>query len=103
MAETKTKKEDLEELMGDLNTKIDQMSARIQTLKDEVATLQAELAALAKAQAEMDALRQKEHEEFVRVKAELEQGVEGLGMALKVLREYYAEKGEGEGAALVQQ
>jgi len=102
MAETKTKKEDLEDTISDLNTKIDKMNADINRLKEEVATLQQELAALAKAQAEMDALRQKEHEEFLRVKKELEEGVEGLGMALKVLREYYAEKGEGE-AALVQQ
>merc|ERR1719163_1709020 len=75
------------------------MSARIATLKDEVVTLQAELAALAKAQAEMDALRQKEHEEFLRVKAELEEGVEGLGMALKILREYYAAEGDAHGKA----
>merc|ERR1719359_1516988 len=32
----------------------------------------------------------KEHEEYVAVKAELEEGLEGIQMALKVLRDYYA-------------
>jgi len=100
MAQTKTKKEDLEDTIDKLRTKIDKMNADIARLKDEVKTLQAELAALAKAQAEMDKNRAEEHEEYLRVKKELEEGIEGLGMALKILRDYYAEKGEDEAALL---
>merc|ERR1719262_1142440 len=99
MAETKEKKEDLDETMEKLNTQIDKQSAEIAKLKEEVATLQAELAALAKAQAEMDALRQKEHDEYVVVKKELEDGIEGIPMALKVLRDYYAKQDDAHGKA----
>jgi len=99
MAETKEKKDDLDETMEKLNTKIDKWTAEITKLKEEVATLQAELAALAKAQAEMDKLRQEEHDEYVRVKKELEDGIEGITMALKVLRDYYAKEGDAHGKA----
>merc|ERR1719487_1908435 len=75
------------------------MTADIATLKQEVATLQSELAALAKSEAEMDALRTEQHDEFVRVKKELEDGVEGLQMALKVLRDYYAKADDAHGKA----
>merc|ERR1719261_314634 len=75
------------------------MTAEITKLKEEVATLQAELAAIAKAQAEMDKLRQEEHDEYVRVKKELEDGIEGITMALKVLRDYYAKEGDAHGKA----
>merc|ERR1719158_1159515 len=60
-----------------------------------------ELAALAKLQAEMDKNRAEEHEEFKAVKADLEQGLEGVRGALKVLREYYATGGEE--ASFIQQ
>merc|ERR550514_1787927 len=75
------------------------MTTDIATLKEEVKTLQAELAALAKSEAEMDKMRQEQHTEFVRVKKELEDGVEGLQMALKVLRDYYSNKDDGHGKA----
>jgi len=99
MAETKEKKDDLDTTMEKLNTKIDKWTADITKLKEEVATLQAELAALAKLQKEMDGLRAKEHEEYVRVKAELEDGIEGIKMALKVLRDYYAKADDAHGKA----
>merc|ERR1719487_3123743 len=99
MAQTQTKKDDLEETMGKLSTKIDKMTSQIAQLKEEVAALQEELAQLAKAQAEMDALRQKEHEQYLSDKKELEEGIEGLQMALKILRDYYAAEGDAHGKA----
>merc|ERR1740138_9000 len=42
----------------------------------------------------MDKTRAEEHEEFLAVKADLEQGLNGVRGALKVLREYYAAGGE---------
>merc|ERR1719265_2635463 len=85
--------------MGKLSTKIDKMTSQIAQLKEQVAALQQELAKLAKAQAEMDALRQKEHEQYTSDKKELEEGIEGLQMALKILRDYYASDGDAHGRA----
>merc|ERR1719456_1706624 len=92
MGETKAKKEKLTTIVEDLTVKIDKATATIQKLTEEVATLQEELAALAKLQGEMDKLRAEEHETFLVAEADLSQGLEGVRMALKVLRDYYAKK-----------
>merc|ERR1719158_1346696 len=55
----------------------------------------------------MDQMRQTEHSAFVSNKADTEQGLEGVKMALKILREYYAtedkahEAAEGAGSSIV--
>merc|ERR1719387_1041789 len=46
----------------------------------------------------MDKLRAEEHEEYSANKAELEQGIAGLQLALKVLRDYYA-KGDASASS----
>merc|ERR1719409_2069114 len=74
------------------------MTAKSAKLKEEVATLQKELAALAKAQAEMDKLRAEEKAVFDTNSAEMEKGVKGVQLALKVLRDYYA-KDSAHGSA----
>merc|ERR1719359_1052752 len=86
MAETKAKRDDKQSDLDDLNTKIDAATSKIAKLKEEIATLQSELAAIAKAQEEAAAWKE--------AKADYESGVEGVGMALQVLRDYYAEKDE---------
>merc|ERR1712156_1378950 len=58
-------------------------------LKEEVAAIQNQLAELAKSQASMDKLRGEEKAAFVASKAELEKGITGLKLALKILNEYY--------------
>jgi len=75
------------------------MLAEAKKLKEEVATLSAELADLAKSQAEMDKVREEEHAEFVKNKDEMDKGIEGIKLALKVLREYYAKKDKGHESA----
>merc|ERR1719160_1491415 len=99
MSESETKKKDLETEIEGLSTKIEKMTADAKKLKEEVAILQKELADLAKSQAEMDKVRKEEHDEFVANKAEMEQGLEGIRLALKVLREYYAKADKGHDAA----
>merc|ERR1719356_2280933 len=87
MAETEQKKADKEATIEKLSTKIDSMAAKSAKLKEEVAELEKELAALANSQAEM------------------EKGIDGVKLALKVLNEYYAKEdkthesaqGSGEG------
>jgi len=98
MKETKAKKEDKETDLDDLSTKIDKATAKIAKLTEEIATLEEELGAIAKAQQEADKIRAEEKAAWAEAKADYESGIEGVGMALKVLRDYYAEKEE----ALVQ-
>jgi len=94
MSETKAKRDDKQSDLDDLHTKIDKATSKIAKLKEEIATLQAELAAIAKAQKEADAMRAEEAAAWAEAKADYESGVEGVGMALQVLRDYYAEKEE---------
>jgi len=104
MAETEAKKADNEATIEKLSTKIDSMSAKSAKLKGQVADLQKELAALARTQAEADRLRAEEKAAFDTNSAEMDKGVKGVQLALKVLREYYAKDaahqsadGAGEG------
>jgi len=99
MAETEAKKADKESTIEKLSTKIDSMTAKSAKLKEEVAVLQEELAALAKAQAEMDKLRAEEKAVFDKNSAEMKKGIEGVKLALKVLREYYAKDDKSHGSA----
>jgi hypothetical protein len=107
MAETEEKKADKEATIEKLATKIDSMSAKSAKLKEEVAELNKELAALAKTQAEMDKLRSEEKAAFETNSAEMEQGIEGVKLALKVLTEYYAkdskdyESADGAGHGII--
>merc|ERR1719298_355129 len=94
MKETKAKKEDKETDLDDLTTKIDKATAKIAKLTEEIATLEEELGAIAKAQQEADKIRAEEKAAWAEAKADYESGIEGVGMALKVLRDYYAEKEE---------
>uniref|UniRef100_A0A7S2DL99 Uncharacterized protein n=1 Tax=Alexandrium andersonii TaxID=327968 RepID=A0A7S2DL99_9DINO len=100
LAEASAKKAEKESEIEKLTTKIDQASARAAKLKEEVAALQNTLAELASAQAEMDKMRSEEHEAFVKAEADLKQGLEGVKLALKVLREYYGAEGAAHAAAV---
>merc|ERR1719456_1218801 len=66
------------------------MTATAKKLKEEVAILSKELAELEKAQAEMDKVRAEEKAAFDVNSEEMKEGIEGIKLALKVLREYYA-------------
>jgi len=99
LAESTEKKEDREESVAKLTTKIDQMSSKSAKLKEEVAALQKALSDLTRRQAEMNAIRSEEHALFTTVKADTEKGLEGVKLALKVLREYYAKEDKAHAAA----
>merc|ERR1719498_2247639 len=105
-SETKAKKEELTDEITALTTKIDKMTADSAQLKEEVAILSKELSDLAKSQAEMDKLREEESTAFKKNKAEMEEGLEGIKLALKVLRDYYAKDAahkaaEGAGGGII--
>merc|ERR1719512_34071 len=106
LAETNAKKDAKTTEIKKLSTKIDSMTSRVAQLKGEVAELEKSLSALAKAQAEMDKIRLEEKEEYTKAKAEMEAGIKGVQLALKVLRDYYAKDkshaaDEGGGAGII--
>merc|ERR1719396_233001 len=92
LAETATKRDEKSAEIAKLTTRIDQRSSRSAQLKEEVAELQKALAELAGAQAEMDKIRKEESDVFLTTKADLEQGIEGVKLTLKVLRDYYSKE-----------
>jgi hypothetical protein len=99
MAETTAKREDKQDEVDDLNTKIDKAAAKIAKLKESISSLEAELAKIAEEQKKATEMRTEEKAAWDAAKADFEQGLEGVQMALQVLRDYYAEK---DGAALLQ-
>jgi len=106
LAETYAKKDAKATEIKKLSTKIDQMTSRSAQLKAEIAELEKGLSSLAKSQAEMDKVRLNEKEEYTKAKAEMEAGIKGVQLALKVLRDYYAKDkshsaDEGGGAGII--
>merc|ERR1719277_1631505 len=89
LSETSAKKVEKSNEIAKLSTRIDRMVARSAQLKEEVAAIQNQLAELAKSQASMDKLRREEKAAFAASKAELEKGITGLKLALKILNGYY--------------
>merc|ERR1719183_664536 len=103
LAETNQKKDDKTAEIEKLTAKIEQQTAQSAKLKEEVATLESELAALVREQAEMDKIRAEEKAQWEVNSAEMEKGLNGIKLALKVLNEYYAKADKahdsGDGAS----
>jgi len=90
LAETNQKKDTKTAEVAKLTAKIDSDSSKSKQLKSQVAELQAQLGELTRSQAEMDKVRAEEKALYQANKAEMEQGLNGIKMALKVLNDYYA-------------
>merc|ERR1719413_29403 len=75
------------------------MSASSSQLKEEIATLQKDLAELAASQVTMNELRAEEKAVYTKSKADMEEGIEGVKIAVKILREYYAKADKAHAAA----
>jgi len=91
MKETEEKKGEHEEDLESLQGKIDKAEASIIKLTEEIATLEKELGELATSQKEMDQNRQEEHAEYEKAAKDYSQGVDGVQMAIKVLKDYYGQ------------
>merc|ERR1719506_653054 len=90
IAESTDKKEEADALFEKLSTKLNSAESKSAKLKEEVAQLQKELAELADTQAEMDKIRADEKATYEKNKPEMEQGLKGVKLALKILNDYYA-------------
>ena len=106
IAESTEKRDESKALFDKLSTKLDTATAESEKLKEEVATLQKELADLAKSQSEMDRIRAEEKATFEANHPEMEQGLKGIKIALKILNEYYAKaaahsSSDGAGGGIV--
>jgi len=100
LSESNAKKEEQETTITKLSTKIDQATGKSGKLTEEVSTLQKELSSLAKSQSEMDLMRNEEKATFTANEAETSKGLEGIKLALKTLRDYYAKAdSSSDGAA----
>jgi len=99
MAETTAKKEEQETAIKKLSTKIDQAAARSAKLQEEIATLGKELSDLAASQAAMDKMRNEEKATFTANEAETSKGLDGIKLALKTLRDYYAKADKAHGSS----
>merc|ERR1719502_2038423 len=78
------------------------MKASSAQLKEEVAALQKDLADIASSTRDATSMRQKEKAVYTANKKDMEQGIEGVKMALSILRDYYAKDAghtQAEGAA----
>jgi len=105
LAESNTKKAETDAAIEKITTKLDQQAARSAQLKRQVAELSKGLTDLAASRAEATKMRLDERAAFVTNKADLEQGIEGIKLALKVLREYYAKQedtsAQGAGTSII--
>lgn len=97
-SETQSKKDEATAEIEQLATKIDMARTKSAKLREEVADLQKELAQLASSQGEMNKVRTEEKIAYRANKDDMEQGLEGVKMALNILRDYYA-KSAGHTAA----
>jgi len=88
-SETKASLDDKSADVQALATKSAQKSAMSSKLKEESATLQSELASMTRSAGELTQLRQQENAAYKQNQPEMEQGLNGVKAALKVLREHY--------------
>merc|ERR1719287_46621 len=89
-AESQEKIEDHRSTLEKLQARLDKAEAGIAQLTESIAATEAALAAIVKQQAEMDAMRRDEKQAFEQAKKDYTDGIEGLNMALQVLRDFYA-------------
>jgi len=106
LADTRQKKSEKIAEITKLSSRIDLMSTKSTQLKADVAELQDQLAKLAKSQADMTRMRQDEKAANTKNRADLEKGLQGLKLALKILNDYYSssaahDAAEGAGGGII--
>jgi len=80
------------------STRMESVSAEVAKQEDEVKEFFQELADLSRAQVKLDKLRTDEHASYLQRSKELKEGLAGVQMALKILRDYYGSTDDSDGA-----
>jgi len=108
MTETKLKSGDKTAEVAKLTSRIDILNADLAKLSGEIMILQEELVNLAKTQDTMSKIRSEEKAQYLKVKADMQEGIDGLQAALRTLRSYYqrteepgAGASQGAGASII--
>jgi len=99
LGDSAAKKAEKTATVDKLSTQIDSMSSKSAQLKEQTAKLQKELADLTRSQGEMDRIRMEEKTTFRANKKEMDEGINGIKTALKVLRDYYAKDDKAHDSA----
>jgi len=99
MSKADAKKQSKESDVSEIKTKIDAVASKSAGLKAEVEELQKALSSLAETEATMNSDRTAEKKAFEKNEPELQDGLEGVKIALNVLTEFYKGSGGEEAAA----
>jgi len=86
---TQTHNEETSAELSALNAKFDQKKASLVKMRELIATLHKELASIARFEAKASLMRSEEVAVFSKNKAEMQKGLNGIRLALKILKEKY--------------
>ena len=89
-SESKAKQAELTAKSDKYGVRIEKATATIAELKEQIKMLQAQMAEMDATQAEATALRNKEHEEYMKASKEYKDSAEAVAGAISVLQEYYS-------------
>jgi len=88
--ESKAKQAELTAKSDKYGVRIEKATATIAELTEQIKMLQAQMAEMDATQAEATALRNKEHEEYLKASKEYKDSAEAVANAISVLQEYYS-------------
>lgn len=97
MSLASVKRDDKQSDVDKLSTKMEEARSELTLLSQQSSRLRQELADLAQSSAELDKVRQEEKVLFEKAHKDTQEGLEGLRMALQVLRTFYAKLGGSTG------
>jgi len=90
-SKSKAKQADLMSKLDMHGVRIEKATATIDELKVQIKTTQENMAAMDQAEAEATALRQKEHEEYLKASSDYKTSADAVANAIQVLQQYYSQ------------
>merc|ERR1719359_1999106 len=90
-SKSKAKQADLTSKLDMHAVRIEKATATIDELKVQIKGLQESMAAMDQAEAEATALRQKEHEEYLKASSDYKMSADPVANAIQVLQQYYSQ------------